>query len=101
MPPPRQLERPGARALPWRAPRRSCLSAVDPTKPGRRLRRLMPKPPWVDALEARVAARVPGHPNLLSAFKLVVITPLLVLALRQTGVLPVSEGLTATLVLAF
>jgi CDP-diacylglycerol--serine O-phosphatidyltransferase len=77
------------------------LSAVEPTKPGRRLRRLMPKPPWVDALEAHVAARVPGHPNLLCAIKLVVITPLLVLALRQTDVLPVSEALTAALVLAF
>jgi CDP-diacylglycerol--serine O-phosphatidyltransferase len=81
------------------------LTAVVPSesaaaKKARRLR-LMPKPPWVDALEARIAAHVPGHPNLLSALKLALVTPLLVLALRQTGVLPVSEALTASLVIAF
>lgn len=43
--------------------------------------RLVPKPAWVDALEARVGRAIPVHPHGLSLTKLVVITPLMAYAL--------------------
>ena len=51
-------------------------------------RRLIPKPPWVDRLEARVGSAIPLHPHVLSSAKLLVVAPLLLLALRQTALLP-------------
>lgn len=53
-------------------------------------RRMVPKPGWVVALERAVASRVPLHPNVISLTKLIVVIPLLVLGLRQTGVLPLE-----------
>lgn len=67
----------------------------------RRGRPLLTKPPWVAALEQRIAQWMPVHPNVLSSVKLVVVLPPLVLALRQVEVLPVSTALTVALVIAF
>jgi CDP-diacylglycerol--serine O-phosphatidyltransferase len=64
-------------------------------------RRLLTKPPWVTALEERIASWMPVHPNVLSSLKLVLVLPPLVLALRQVDVLPFSTALTAALIVAF
>ena len=63
-------------------------------------RRFLPKPAWADAVEARIAAAVPVHPNVLSAGKLLVVVPL-VLALRQAEALPSHPALIVGLFLAF
>lgn len=68
---------------------------------GRRRRALLVKPPWIDALEQRIARWMPVHPNVLSSLKLVLVLPPLVLALRQVDVLPFSTALTVALVIAF
>lgn len=84
------------------------MTDVRPEKPPRRgfrLRRsggrLLAKPPWIDAIERRIAQWMPVHPNVLSSVKLVLVLPPLVLALRQIDVLPFSTVLTAALVIAF
>ncbi len=53
------------------------------TETSRQRRRLVPKPVWVKRLEQRIADRIPLHPNLISAIKLLVIAPVLLLSLRQ------------------
>ena len=67
-----------------------------PTREQRR--RFVPKPAW--AVEDRIAAAVPVHPNVLSAGKLLIVVPL-VLALRQADTLPSHPWLIVTLFLAF
>ena len=69
-----------------------------PTREQRR--RFVPKPAWAWAVEERIAAAVPIHPNILSAGKLLIVVPL-VLALRQTGPLPSHPWLIVGLFLAF
>ena len=63
-------------------------------------RRLLPKPDWARAVEARIANAVPIHPNVLSAGKLLVVVPL-VLALKQADTLPSHPWLIVALFLAF
>ncbi|HET6583268.1 MAG TPA: CDP-alcohol phosphatidyltransferase family protein, partial [Nannocystaceae bacterium] len=75
--------------------------AVDADDPRPRRRRLLAKPTWFEALEVRIAQRVPVHPNVLSCAKLVLVLPPLVLALRQISVLPASTGRTVALLVAF
>ncbi len=52
------------------------------------MRKLMPKPTWVEQTEARISSLVPLHPNIISGMKLLIVAPLLVLSLSQVGVLP-------------
>jgi len=63
-------------------------------------RRFLPKPAWAYAVEDRIAALVPVHPNVLSAGKLLIVVPL-VLALRQSDALPSDPWLIVGLFLAF
>ena len=64
-------------------------------------RPLVPKPTWVIKLEEIVGSKVRVHPNLLSATKLFIITPLTFLALRQVDILPNGPALIGSLLLAF
>ena len=59
--------------------------------------RIVPKPAFVDAVEEQIGRAIPLHPHALSALKLVVVTPLLALTLRQIDVLP--GGLTFAVLL--
>ena len=63
-------------------------------------RRFLPKPAWAYAVEARIAAAIPVHPNVMSAGKLLVVVPL-VLALRQAETLPRHPWLIVALFLTF
>jgi len=63
-------------------------------------RRFLPKPAWTYAVEDRIAALVPVHPNVLSAGKLLIVVPL-VLALKQSDALPSYPWLIVSLFLAF
>ena len=76
----------------WNRLRVRCL-----VNSGNRQRRLVPKPEFVVSLERAIGSMVPVHPNWLSAFKLVVIVPLLILATRQTGSLPLPPLAVAAL----
>lgn len=49
-------------------------------------RRLVHKPRWLIAFEASLAKAIPIHPNVLSAAKLLVVTPVLFLGLSSTVV---------------
>ena len=64
-------------------------------------RRLLPKPAWVDRAEMALARRIPIHPHVISMMKLLLVAPLLLAALRQTGVLPHSAGIVVTLFAGF
>jgi CDP-diacylglycerol--serine O-phosphatidyltransferase len=55
-------------------------------------RRLIPKPEWVLTFEDALAARIPLHPNLLSAIKLFVLTPVFFLGLSDR--VPALSGAT-------
>jgi CDP-diacylglycerol--serine O-phosphatidyltransferase len=57
----------------------------------------LPKPAFVDAVEQALGNAIPLHPHVLSALKVVVVTPLLALCLKQIDVLP--GGLTLVVVL--
>ena len=63
-------------------------------------RRGLPRPAWAEAIETRIAAAVPVHPNVLSAGKLLVVAPL-VLALKQAATLPSHPYVVTGLFLAF
>jgi phosphatidylglycerophosphate synthase len=67
----------------------------------RRQRRLVPKPPWLTHFEQRIAGHIPLHPNVISAAKLVVVTPLMLLGLRQLDTLPHIPLLIGLLFAAF
>lgn len=77
------------------------MNDVPKSRRARVRRRLLAKPPWLLALEERIAQWMPVHPNVFSSLKLVLVLPPLVLALRQVDVLPFSTALTAALVIAF
>ncbi|MEM9461033.1 MAG: CDP-alcohol phosphatidyltransferase family protein [Myxococcota bacterium] len=64
-------------------------------------RRRVPKPLWLLAFEQRLSARLGRHPHVAPLFKLVVVVPLLLLALRQVDVLPRAPALIGGLVAAF
>ena len=59
------------------------------------------KPPWLQALEGRIAEQLAVRPNVLALVKLLVIAPLLFLALRQVDVLPRSESFVGALFVVF
>ncbi|MCP4154292.1 MAG: hypothetical protein GY757_41595 [bacterium] len=63
--------------------------------------RLLNKPPWVTNVETKIATAIPLHPNIISALKLVIIVPLLILALKQLGTLPHYQGLVVSLYIVF
>ena len=70
-----------------------------PSKPNSR--RLVPKPSWVITLEMWIGQGVRVHPNLLSAVKLLAITPAILLSLHQVDVLPGGPWIVGTLFVAF
>jgi CDP-diacylglycerol---serine O-phosphatidyltransferase len=76
---------------------------VSEARPPRRrsVRRFIARPLWVDAVEAWVVRHVRVQPTVLSALKLLVVTPLIVLALRRVDVLPASVWLVSALFLSF
>ncbi|MCO7223943.1 CDP-alcohol phosphatidyltransferase family protein [Pleionea sp. CnH1-48] len=59
------------------------------------------KPQWLSQWEAWIGQRIAVHPNILSAIKLFVVTPLLFLSLKQVDVLPNSSELIFALFLVF
>lgn len=59
------------------------------------------EPLWLQELEERVASAIPIHPNLISGVRLLVILPLLLLGLRQIGILPASPRMMIGLFLIF
>ncbi len=63
--------------------------------------RLLPKPAFVDAIEHRIGKAIPLHPHVLSALKLVVVTPLLALTLKQIDVLPGGLSFAVALCVVF
>ena len=63
--------------------------------------RVVPKPAFVDAVEQRLGHAVGVHPHVLSALKLVVVTPLLALVMLQIKVLPGGLTLAVLLFLLF
>lgn len=63
--------------------------------------RIVPKPAFVDAVEARIGNAIPLHPNALSLLKLVVVTPLLALTLKQIEVLPGGLAFAVVLFVVF
>lgn len=63
--------------------------------------RLVTKPDWVFNGEQKLANAIPLHPNVISAFKLLVVIPLLLLALKQLGTLPNKQGLVIGLFILF
>ena len=64
-------------------------------------RTLIKKPHWIDQLEERIALKVPIHPNIISAAKLFIIGPIMVLSMKQVGILPVKPWVVLSLFLAF
>jgi CDP-diacylglycerol---serine O-phosphatidyltransferase len=67
----------------------------------RSVRRFIARPQWIEGFEAWIARRVRVSPTLFSALKLLVVTPLIVLALRRVDVLPASVWLVSGLFLLF
>jgi CDP-diacylglycerol--serine O-phosphatidyltransferase len=67
----------------------------------RKHRRLVPKPAWVGRLERKIAHRIPFHPNLISAAKLLFVAPGLLLSLRQVRAIPGGWVLVTLLCAAF
>jgi CDP-diacylglycerol---serine O-phosphatidyltransferase len=67
----------------------------------RNMRRFLARPYWIDSFEVWIARRVRVAPTVLSALKLLVVTPLIVLALRRVDVLPASVWLVSSLFLLF
>ena len=64
-------------------------------------RRLIPKPEWVERGEYKLAQRIPFHPNFISLLKLVLVTPLLFLTLKQVGFFVATPSTVAGLFFAF
>ena len=77
------------------------VSAVSAEGESRRERRLFAKPAWAFRFERGVARRIAIHPNVLSALKLVVVTPLLLLALRQVDLVPGGAAIVVALFVTF
>ena len=67
----------------------------------RNVRRFLARPQWIERFEGRIARWFRVPPTLLSALKLLVVTPLIVLALRRVDVLPASVWLVSSLFLLF
>lgn len=63
--------------------------------------RLVSKPAWIYNIEKKIADAVPLHPNAISALKLLVVVPLLILALKQLGTLPSYRGVVIALFIVF
>lgn len=59
------------------------------------------KPPWLRAIEQRIAQELAVHHVVLAILKIVVIAPLMFLALRQVDVLPRSESFVGALFIVF
>jgi len=64
-------------------------------------RTMVSKPGWVEEGEYQLAQRIHLHPNFISLLKLLVVTPLLFLTLKQVGFLVTSASTVAGLFLAF
>ncbi|MDF1563618.1 MAG: CDP-alcohol phosphatidyltransferase family protein [Deltaproteobacteria bacterium] len=64
-------------------------------------RRLVPSPAWLQRLEQALGSRIPLHPNLISAVKLLVVTPLVILSLRQLELIPGGPRVAVAAFLAF
>jgi CDP-diacylglycerol--serine O-phosphatidyltransferase len=62
---------------------------------------MVPKPDWAVRFEAWLGARVPLHPNVISGVKLLVVTPALLLALKQIDVLATGVAVVGGLFFAF
>jgi phosphatidylglycerophosphate synthase len=66
-----------------------------------RERQLILRPAWLQRFEARLARRIPLHPHLISAAKVVVVAPLLFASLQQIEVLAGGAFLVALLFACF
>jgi CDP-diacylglycerol--serine O-phosphatidyltransferase len=64
-------------------------------------RRFLPRPLWVAQLDAFVGRHVAVNPVVLAAVKLVVVTPLLIGALRPLQIFPVHRFVVLGLLIAF
>ncbi|MEQ9321120.1 MAG: CDP-alcohol phosphatidyltransferase family protein [Polyangiaceae bacterium] len=62
---------------------------------------MIKRPQWLARLERRVGRAVPVHPNLISASKLFVVAPALLLALQQIAILPGGAAAVTLLFLLF
>lgn len=62
---------------------------------------MIARPAWLVRLERRVGHAVPVHPNLISASKLFVVTPALLLALQQVAIVPGGAVAATLLFLSF
>ncbi len=71
------------------------------SKPGEARRSLVSKPAWVARAEQALGSRLPVHPNVLSALKLGVVTPLMFVSLRQVEVLRLGPTLVLGLFVVF
>ena len=61
----------------------------------------MSKPDWLIRFESSLANAIPVHANTLSASKMLIITPVMLLALRQVDVLPGGAAIVSVLFLVF
>lgn len=78
----------------------------DPSPPkrepaGGEKKRLVPKPQWIERAELRLGRSIRVHPNFLSALKLLVITPLMFVGLKQVDMLRVGPTLVMSLFVVF
>jgi len=62
---------------------------------------MIKRPAWLARFERRLGRAVPLHPNVLSASKLFLIAPALLLALQQVAVLPGGAVMVTALFLVF
>lgn len=60
----------------------------------------IPKPPWLENTENRIASAIPIHPNILSGTKLLVILPLILFGLNQISMLPIRPWMMIALFLS-
>jgi len=64
-------------------------------------RRRVHMPAWLALLEKNAAASIPLSPNVLSGIKFLVVAPVLLVSLKQAGMLPASAGMVIAWFLIF
>ena len=64
-------------------------------------KRVVPKPEWIEVFEAKLGGAISLHPNWLSLLKLVLITPLMFLSIRQVQWLSGGPTLVIGLFIGF
>jgi len=71
------------------------------TPPDNAEKPIIQAPLWVDRAEALMASATPVHPNIISGIKLFIITPLFIMTLKQSAILPGYRWLLLACFLAF